>query len=161
MDKRKNTDLANEAGDGASHHTLAAAIDGVADRVVMFDHEDRLLLANKSWWDEQVSFGLAPKIGDRYHDYVRNLAASGCIPQAVGKEEEWVRLRLERRHKPGEATEVALSNGEVALIRDHRLADGGTLTITTIITERARAETALKESEARFRQIAEAGSDWY
>ena len=49
LDKRKcrflpliNTDLANEAGDGASHHTLAAAIDGVADRVVMFDHEDRL-----------------------------------------------------------------------------------------------------------------------
>ena len=161
LDKRKNTDLANEAGDGASHHTLAAAIDGVADRVVMFDHEDRLLLANKSCWDEQVSFGLAPKIADRYHDYVRNLAACGCIPQAVGKEEEWVRLRLERRHKPGEATEVALSNGEVALIRDHRLADGGTLTITTIITERARAETALKESEARFRQIAEAGSDWY
>ena len=160
MDERKGTDHAPDADDGASQQTVVAAIDGVADRVVMFDPEDRLLFANKSWWDEQASFGLAPKIGDLYRDYVRDLAASGCIPQAVGKEEDWVRFRLERRLEPREATEIPLSNGEVALIRDHRLPDGGILTITTTITDRVRAETALKESEARFKDFSEAGSDW-
>ena len=138
-----------------SHRQLAAAIDGVADRVVMFDTDDRLLLGNKAWWDEQADFGLKPDIGISYRDYVRDLAASGFIPQAVGKEQEWVSLRLAKRQEAGEAIEVPLANGEVAVIRDHRLPDGGTLTITTTITERIRAETALAASERRFQNLAE------
>ena len=138
-----------------SHRQLAAAIDGVADRVVMFDTDDRLLLGNKAWWDEQADFGLKPEIGISYRDYVSDLAASGFIPQAVGKEQEWVSLRLAKRQEAGEAIEVPLANGEVAVIRDHRLPDGGTLTITTTITERIRAETALAASERRFQNLAE------
>ena len=61
MDKRKNTNGVDDAGNGASQQRLAVAIDGVANRVVMFDSEDRLMLANKSWWDEQKSFGLTLK----------------------------------------------------------------------------------------------------
>jgi len=138
-----------------SHRQLAAAIDGVADRVVMFDADDRLLLGNKAWWDEQADFGLQPEIGIAYRDYVSDLAASGFIPQAVGKEQEWVSLRLAKRQEAGEAIEVPLANGEVAVIRDHRLPEGGTLTITTTITERVAAESAMAASERRFRDLVE------
>ena len=138
-----------------SHRQLAAAIDGVADRVVMFDADDRLLLGNKAWWDEQADFGLQPEIGIAYRDYVSDLAASGFIPQAVGKEQEWVSLRLAKRQEAGEAIEVPLANGEVAVIRDHRRPEGGTLTITTTITERVAAESAMAASERRFRDLVE------
>ena len=77
-----------DASADLSNQQLAAAIDGLEDRVVMFDSADRLLLGNKSWWDEQANYGLTPKIGDLYSDYVRDLALSGCIPQAIGREDE-------------------------------------------------------------------------
>ena len=44
------------ASDGLSQQQLAAAIDSLADRVVIFDADDRLLLGNKSWWQEQANF---------------------------------------------------------------------------------------------------------
>ena len=155
MDKRKNTNGVDDAGNGASQQRLAVAIDGVADRVVMFDSEDRLMLANKSWWDEQKSFGLTLNIGDRYRDFAHGLAASGRIVGAAGDEDEWVKLRLERRRKPGEGMVVRTTEGEVVLVRDHNLPDGSTLTITTTITEQVRAEAALEASEQRFRNLAE------
>ena len=133
--------------DKGSRRLLATALDGIDDRMVMFDAEDRLAFGNKSWWDEQAKFGLAPEIGDRYRDYAARLAASKFITWAEGREKEWVELRLEQRGNPGETIEVPLADGKVALVRDHRLPDGSTLTITTTVTttvtERVAAEPAV------------------
>ena len=144
-----------DASDGLSRQHLAAAIDSLADRVVIFDADDRLLLGNKSWWQEQASFGLTPKIGDRYRDYVSDLADTGCIPGAVGQEEEWVRLRLAQRRQPGEAIEVPLSSGQISRIQDYILPDGGTLTITTTVTGRHQESNAMAASKRSFQNFAE------
>jgi PAS domain S-box-containing protein len=155
LNEPRKRDRSHEVGDSLSHRQLADAVDGVEDRLVLFDREDRLLLGNKSWWDQQKGFGLNPRIGERYRDYARNLAASGYIQDAVGNEVEWVKRRLKKRSELGEANQVKMSDGDVMLVRDHRLPDGGILTITTAITKRVRAEVALAESEQRFRNIAE------
>ena len=142
------------ASDGLSQQQLAAAIDSLAGRVVIFDADDRLLLGNKSWWQEQANFGLSPTIGDRYRDYVSDLADSGCIPGAVGREEEWVKFRLELRRQPGEAIEVPLFSGQISRIQDYKLPDGGTLTFTTTIAERLQTRRDLAASERSFQNFA-------
>jgi PAS domain S-box-containing protein len=139
----------------ASQNQLVSAIDGLSDRIVMFDSDDRLSIANRTWWEEQKRFGVGPAIGDFYGDYVRELAFSGNIAAAVGCEEEWIARRLERRGLPGQTIEMTLTDGEVVLVRDHRLRDGGILTITSTVTERVQAERALVASERRYRNLAE------
>jgi PAS domain S-box-containing protein len=144
-----------DIGADVTRERLAAAIDRFTYRVVIFDSEDRILLGNASWWSEQSRYGLKPKIGDHYHDYVRGIAASGRILEAVGNEEQWVSRRLADRAEPDKERKYRRLGGDIVMIRDHHLPDGGMVTITTTISERVEADAALAASERRFRNLAE------
>jgi hypothetical protein len=90
----------SKIGADVTRERLAAAIDRLTDRVVIFDPEDRILLGNASWWSEQSRYGLRPKIGDQYRDHIRGIAASGRISEAVDNEEQWISRRLADRAEP-------------------------------------------------------------
>ena len=60
------------------------------------------------------------------------------------------------RHKKLEPSTVQITKtGDWIMLREYRTSEGGTLIIRTDVTERIKAEEALKESEARFREIAD------
>ncbi|HZH99439.1 MAG TPA: PAS-domain containing protein, partial [Fimbriimonadaceae bacterium] len=52
-------------------------------------------------------------------------------------------------------------NGTVLEVRSVPLSDGGAVRTYTDISPRRKAEAALRESEARFKDFAEVGSDWF
>lgn len=73
-----------------------------------------------------------------------------------------VATRMEAiRAGQGLASEQQLPGSEMIEVRETSLPLGGYVITYTDLTERRRAEAELRDSEARFRDIAEAASEWF
>lgn len=85
-----------------------------------------------------------------------------CGDYGPGDVEEQVRSRVELAHRfEAHHFERERPDGTVLDIRGIPVPGRGFVTIYTDVTQRARAERALRESEARFRSLTALSSDWY
>tara|TARA_R110001592_G_scaffold44574_9_gene143266 strand:+ start:5103 stop:6755 length:1653 start_codon:yes stop_codon:yes gene_type:complete len=145
-------------------HTVSALIDAlerVDDGVVVYDAEDRLVFVNKAYLrhlPEDLKALYVP--GAVFEDLVRAHTDRGLIDQAIGREEEFIRIRLDRHHNAMGLPAHRFSNGTWYELMEYRLLDGGILTIRRDVSEWIAVTTALRENEERFRDFAEASQDW-
>ena len=139
-----------EAGASAARRQLAHAVEAFSDVFVLFDANDRIVLANEAWRTLNASIPEATVPGTRFEDYLRAAVAAGLFPDAVGREAEWIRQRMAQHRNPGDPFELARRAGRWSLVNEQRLPDGGTIVIDSDITERKRTDDALRESEARL-----------
>ena len=119
---------------------LAEAIDSISEGFMLFDHRERLVLANRQVWE---------MTGDQMASHPRNVSASmllrafaesGQFINALGHEEEWVQERLAWQRNPGPHTEEPLSDGRWFLIKLYRSGRGEVVVLMTDITERKRRD---------------------
>ena len=132
---------------------LALAIESLSEHVVLFDAEDRVVLANKVWRELNKDIIEFTQPGTLFEDHLRALLDNGLVPEAVGREGEWLLDRLERHNSPTGPFEVARQDGRWVRIYEQRLPDNGTILIVSDITESKRVEQELRENEARFRAV--------
>jgi len=126
------------------------AIDNLAEGLAFFDAADRLIFCNDEYRRVHPAIRDLLVPGARFEDLVRAHARSGAVPEAHGREEDYVRDRMERHRKPGAPVIRELTDGIWFIIREGRTPDGGTYAITTDITQLKRAESALIENQKRF-----------
>ena len=137
---------------------LARALETVGEGIALWDQDDRLVFAN-SWYRRHSGRAAAILIpGIRYEDYMLESIRYGEIPEAAGREAEWLRERIAQHRAPGPPIE--LRRGELWLkISEQRLADGGTiLTATDMTAQKNREEeyrTAKEEAERANRAKSE------
>src|SRR6201996_3547860 len=62
--------------------------------------------------------------------------------------EQWLERRLKGHRDPVGAVTIRTSSGEAYLVRDRASPDGGRIMVFTDVTDRVRAETALKEQQS-------------
>ncbi len=115
---------------------LAAAIESLDENFSLYDKDDRLVMCNERCreFNRDIAETLEP--GARFEDLIRAVAERGLCPEAKGREDEWIEERLERHRNPREPFELARQDGQWLLIREQRLPDGCTLSISTNITAR-------------------------
>jgi PAS domain S-box-containing protein len=134
----------------STEEQLALAIEALSEHVVLFDAEDRIVIANEAWRELNAEVVETTQPGCRFEDHLRHALAKGLIPEAAGREEQWLRERMERHRNPTGPFELERQDGRWLRIFEQRLPDGGTFLIISDITESKRVEASLRESEERF-----------
>lgn len=123
---------------------LRLALENLGELICLTDAEDRIVLSNRRFieFNSQVAEFVAP--GRRYDEHLRAGIALGLFPDAVGREEEWITERMAVRLEPSGPVERRRQDGRWLMVDDRRLPDGSTISFGIEITERKRAEAALR-----------------
>jgi two-component system cell cycle sensor histidine kinase PleC len=139
----------------AAETRLRDAVESIGAGFALFDAEDRLVLSNSTHREMYAENREVMIPGARFEDILRSSAARGLHPSAAGREEEWVRERLQRHLNPGEPIEQDRGNGRWLLICERKMSDGGIVGTWTDISRLKAQEERLIASEQRMR-VAEA-----
>ncbi len=153
MAPSKRADTTQKKPPLSTEEQLALAIEALSEHVVLFDADDRVVLANKAWRDLNQEVIDTTRPGVRFEDHLRALTEKGLVPEAAGREEEWLRERMERHLNPSGPFEVARQDGRWIRVYEQRLPNNGIILIISDITDSKLADQALRESEERFRAV--------
>jgi hypothetical protein len=156
QDRRANDGgLVTLAIDITEQMRIWAAIDVLPDGFVLFDREERLLACNQRYREMFPDSAEAMQPGTTFEDLLRNGLKNGHVPEAVGREEEWLSQRLRHFRSADGVEENILASGRVVLESDHVTPDGGRVGLRTDITaireQQAQLESARKAAEAANR----------
>ncbi len=139
-----------------------AAIESIADGFALFDADDRLVLCN-----EKYRKAVAP-VADLLADDVTwvtlftTLVERGGVLVPPGENREaWIAVQIQAHRGNATVRAYRTGDGRFVEIREYPTAEGGRVLIRADVTDRERAQAALRESENRFRDFASASSDWF
>ncbi|MEI8144706.1 MAG: PAS-domain containing protein [Alphaproteobacteria bacterium] len=145
-----------EAIDKGEH--LAQALEAIDDGFAIFDPDDRLVVWNTKYEEVYASTKPALRVGATFEELIRLGVAHGQYPNAIGREEEWIKHRLALHRDPGERIEQPLPDGRWLRIKEHRTPDGSIVGLRTDITELKLREARLEEQAAQLSRYAHIAS---
>ncbi len=125
---------------------LSTAIASMSEAFALWDAEDRLVMNNRRMEDLNQGVGEVLQPGTRFEDFVRTALEKGLYPDAIGREAEWLKWRMELHRNPGQSFEIRRKGGTWLLVREQRLPDGHTLILATDVTEQRKVEDRLREA---------------
>jgi signal transduction histidine kinase/integral membrane sensor domain MASE1 len=135
----------------AAETRLRDAVESIGEGFALFDADDRLMLSNSAHRRMYAKNNDLMVPGARFEDILRGSVARGQHPDAAGRENEWVRARLQRHLNPGDPIEQDRGNGQWLLICERRTSEGGIVGTFTDISRLKAQEAALIASEQRMR----------
>lgn len=142
--RARDGDLVCLAIDITEQMRIWAAIDVLPDGFVLFDREERLLACNQRYREMFPDSAPIMQPGTTFEDLLRHGLQSGHVPEAVGREEEWLSDRLTHFRAADTIAENTLANGRVIIESDHVTPDGGRVGLRTDITAIREQQTQLE-----------------
>lgn len=134
------------------HNAIAAMSEGFA----LFDVDERLVMCNENFRAIFPTFADQIVPGVSFEDMMRAGVAKSSFPSALGREEAFVAEHLARFRDPTGPIEYRHASGRWIRSEEKKIANGGTVSIRSDITERRSAVEALRESEAQLRLMTNA-----
>jgi diguanylate cyclase (GGDEF)-like protein len=115
---------------------LRDALDAMHAGIVLYDADDRLLLANADFRRLYAAPGVAIEAGASFEDLLRSRVAAGLVPEAIGRETAWIAERT-AAHRAGSGGSFLreMGDGRWRRITEQRLADGSSLGFSIDVTE--------------------------
>ena len=130
----------------AAREQLLTAVESLPDGFVLYDAEDRLVIANSRYKEIYAESAAMMVPGTRFEDILRYGLSQAQYDDSLGREEEWLAQRLAKHNNPGPMIEQRLGNGRVLRIFERKTPDGGSVGLRVDVTElyeaRERAEEA-------------------
>jgi diguanylate cyclase (GGDEF)-like protein/PAS domain S-box-containing protein len=125
---------------------LRDAIDILPEGIVFLDAQGRYILWNQQYANIYKRSSDLFQPGAKLADTLRIGVERGDYPEALGREEEWMKQRLDKLFNPDGRHEQTLTDGRTILIEKRRTSDGGIIGLRVDITE-------MKQREASFRLL--------
>ena len=136
-----------------SEARFRGAIESLHEGFALYDAEGRLVICNAAYGELHSGIEELLVPGARFEDLLNASVERGLLAGAVGREEEFIRERLEQHRNPKGSVERELTDGRWFIITEGRTPDGGTYAALRDITALKQREAALRESEERFRAV--------
>ncbi|MCA3238939.1 MAG: diguanylate cyclase [Curvibacter sp.] len=128
-----------------AHRLLQEAIDSISAGMVIYDAQDRFVTCNRAHRRLFSSMESSLVPGTTFEEIIREGLRLGLFPQAEGRQEEWLAVRLqEHRLCDGLSHEVEIADGRWLQVSEHRTPLGYIVGSRIDITERKLLETELR-----------------
>ena len=131
------------------------AVHELPDGFVLYDSEDKLVMCNeryKKFYDASAE-SMVP--GALFEDIIRHGLNNGQYPEAEGREDEWLKERLDHHRKPENVLEQRLTRGRWVRVFEKQTSDGGRVGLRVDITDLKETqkdlESAMERAEAANR----------
>ena len=135
---------------------LREAVDNLSDSFILYDAEQRVMLTNRRFHE---SFPFLPPQEEIVGRPMRELVEASVANNAVTDPRVWHdRAQFiddfiaERMSRPSVRSEDSWPDGRWDLVKEQHTQSGGFISVRTDITERKRAEIALRDQESRLEQ---------
>lgn len=149
IDRRaRDGDMVSLALNITEEMRIWAAIETIPDGFVLFDREERLLAFNHRYREMFPDSAEVMVPGTSFEDLLRHGLRNGHVPEAVGREEDWLAERLDQMRHANGVTECQLSDGRWIEEHDHRTPDGGRVGVRRDITQQREQQAALETARA-------------
>ena len=151
LKKREDVLKQSEAEASRAQRLLIDAIEAVNDGFVLFDSDERIVMANSKYKAMYPAAVDGQFEGMRLEEMVRRtaMATLGTDVFPTAKDvEAYVTERMEAHRQSGTIAERQLESGRWLRITDQKTSDGGVVGIRTDITDLKTREAKLKEQAA-------------
>lgn len=113
--------------------SLREAVETVGAAVALYDRDDRLAEFNNRYREWRACIGGTVSLGVAWKHLIRDSVLCGAIPEAKGREKQWL---LERHAARGSYSIVrTIADGRSFKVDERRLSSGGIAVIWTDITD--------------------------
>ena len=145
----------------ASLKQLSDAIEVTPNAILLWDKEQRLIMGNKAAREVQKTLDYDLKPGIVRRDMIENVEKKGliAIPDGMTSKEFFSKRREANRNKKSNMYELNFTNGQVWVVNDTKLSDGGFLQVYSDITEMKEQEKQIKQAREKVKETEQKMSD--
>ena len=142
---QKQKEKALEESENA-RQLMSLAFNEISEGIALFDADDRLVFANKSWWHMTQGIDGVIQIGSTFEQLLWDCLNAGLLPHALENPTEWVAERMAKHKNPGKPFEVTRHDNRVHLVREQVLSNGCMISIISNITEQKHSQRRLEDA---------------
>ena len=131
---------------------LLGAVDGLQDGFSLFDRQDRLVVANQEYLRRVPVAGEILERNGTFEELIHAVAESGLVTDFVGREQEFIDMRLRHHQDPGQPFILRYADDTWYLVTESRTPEGGIASTVSDITsfKKAEEEARLAKEYAEF-----------
>ncbi|ASY65310.1 hypothetical protein SJ05684_b43280 (plasmid) [Sinorhizobium sojae CCBAU 05684] len=138
--------------------TIAAALEAISDGFVLYDPDDRILVANSKYCEIFPSHAPNTLRGRSFRDVLEEDVASGHLDLEGKSPAEWIENRLRLHRDPAGFVDEKRFGDKWVRITKRKIPDGGTVAVYTDITELKLRQTELERAKSNAESASEAKS---
>ncbi|WP_342358590.1 PAS-domain containing protein [Terrarubrum flagellatum] len=129
---------------------LQDAIEGLASGFAIYDEQDRLVICNKRYEELTPSIDGFRKPGANFEEMLRAAVAAGQIPEARGREEEWLKFRIRHHRQPNERIVTRVDDGRWVHIEKQVTKANHVVSVFTDVSDMKKTEQAVRDAQDRL-----------
>ncbi len=153
IEKKKLEDEAER-----QRRTIAAALEAISDGFVLYDPDDRILVANSKYCEIFPSHKPNELRGKSFREILEQNLARGQVDLEGKSPEEWIEERLRLHGDPAGLVDEKRFGDKWVRITKRKIPDGGTVAVYTDITELKQRQVELERAKSNAEAASEAKS---